>query len=99
MSTAAYVYIEEFEIDQKFDLVFTAGVLIHINPDSLPSIMKKIYSLSDKFIFGYENFSENLTKLDYREHSNILWKQNFSKSYCNLFPSYYNTRKNLYIQR
>jgi pseudaminic acid biosynthesis-associated methylase len=79
--------IENFETNLKFDLVFTSGVLIHINPKSIPSILQKIYSLSDKFVFGYENFSETLTKLDYRNHSDILWKQNFPELYRNLFPN------------
>jgi len=88
--------IEKFETDQKFDLVFTAGVLIHINPESLSNIIQKIYSLTDKFIFGYENFSENLTKLDYREHSNILWKQNFPELYHKIFPNLITVKEKIY---
>ena len=88
--------IEKFETDQKFDLVFTAGVLIHVNPESLPSINQKIYALTDKFIFGYENFSENLTRLDYRNHSNILWKQNFSELYRKTFPNLITIKEKIY---
>ena len=34
--------IEDFEVTKTFDLVYTAGVLIHINPDTLPLIIKKL---------------------------------------------------------
>jgi len=88
--------IEKFETEHKFDLIFTAGVLIHINPDTLPDIIKKIYGLTNKFIFGYENFSEDLTKLDYREHTNILWKQNFPKLYRELFPDLKTVTEKIY---
>ena len=33
--------------------------------------------LTKKFIFGFEYFSEKLTEVKYRDHSNLLWKQNF----------------------
>jgi pseudaminic acid biosynthesis-associated methylase len=88
--------IENFEIQQKFDLVFTSGVLIHINPESLFDVIEKIHTLSKKFIFGYENFSENLTKLDYRDHSNILWKQNFPELYRQTFTNLTTVKERVY---
>jgi len=91
--------IEKFETDQKFDLVFTAGVLIHVNPESLLGVIQKINSLSNKFIFGFENFSNNLTKLDYRDHSNILWKQNFSELYQNTFTNLINIKQKIFTYK
>ena len=70
--------IEEFNPNQeKFDLVFTSGVLIHISPLSINQIIKKIINLSRNHIFGFEYFSENLVEINYRENQESLWKQNF----------------------
>lgn len=70
--------IEEFDPGQeKFDLVYTTGVLIHINPEALPEIMRKIISLSKKYIFDSENYSDKLTEVNYRGHQKTFWKQNF----------------------
>ena len=72
--------IESFNPNQeKFDLVFTSGVLIHISPLSINQIIKKIIDLSRNYIFGFEYFSENLVEIKYRENPESLWKQNFPK--------------------
>ena len=42
--------IIDAEFKEKFDLVFTMGVLIHIHPQDLIKNMKKIFDLS-KIIF------------------------------------------------
>lgn len=76
--------IEEFNSNiEKFDLVFTSGVLIHINPYSIGKIIKKIIDLSRNYIFGFEYFSENLVAIKYREKEEALWKQNFPKLFQN----------------
>ena len=53
------VTIEDYTPDEPFDLVFTAGVLIHIHPTNVPNVMDKMKSMSKKYIFGYEYFSED----------------------------------------
>ena len=35
--------IDNFEIRDKYDLTFTKGVLIHINPDQLSLVYEKLY--------------------------------------------------------
>lgn len=73
--------------DNYFDLVFTAGVLIHISPEDLPRIMKEIYRVSKKYIWGMEYFSEFDQVINYRGNIDKLWKGNYSSKYCELFPS------------
>ncbi len=80
--------IEDFESnDKKFDLVYTSGVLVHIHPSSLDLIIKKIINISQKYIFGFENFSENLVEKKYRGHSSVLWKQNFPLLFKKILPT------------
>lgn len=85
--------IENFDVEEKYDLVYTAGVLIHINPDTLPLIIKKMDELSKKYIFGFEYFSDHLEEIKYRDHQNTCWKQNFPQLIKNFNPSYRTIRE------
>lgn len=79
--------IEDFESDETFDLVFTAGVLIHINPSILDSVIRKVTNLTHRYIFGFEYYSDNLVEIKYRNHQNTCWKQNFPLLFQKLSPS------------
>jgi pseudaminic acid biosynthesis-associated methylase len=72
--------------DGYFDIVFTSGVLIHINEKDLLDVMKEIYRCSSRFIFGFEYFAKERTEINYRGKDDLLWKDNFNKKYCDLFP-------------
>ncbi len=78
--------IENFKFTETYDLVYTGGVLIHINPDTLPLIITKMGQLSKKYIFGFEYFSENLVEIKYRNNENTCWKQNFPELIKKLNP-------------
>lgn len=76
--------IEDFDPgNERFDLVYTSGVLIHIHPDAINEIISKIIRLSNKYIIDAEYFSEELVEVDYRGHEKTLWKQNFPKLFLN----------------
>ncbi len=80
--------IEEFNSHGiTFDLVYTSGVLIHIHPRNLESVIRKIVKLSTKYIFGFEYYSDELKSINYRGHSEVLWKQNFPALFKKIFPS------------
>ena len=73
--------------DSFFDLVFTSGVLIHINPEDLPKAMDEIYRVSKKYIWGFEYFSEKEEEIEYRGNKNLLWRNNFMKLYLDRCPN------------
>jgi len=73
--------------DGYFDLVFTSGVLIHINPDDINEALKEIYRVAKKYIWGFEYFDENYHEVEYRGNKNCLWKGNFAQRYLDLFPN------------
>lgn len=79
--------IEDYEPNEKYDLVYTAGVLIHIHPSALESIIRKIVNLTNRYVFGFEYYSDNLIEIKYRDHSNVCWKQNFPYLFKRLFPT------------
>jgi pseudaminic acid biosynthesis-associated methylase len=67
--------------DKFFDLVFTAGVLIHIPPSDIKRVMREMVRCSSKYIFGFESYAERYQKVDYRGLKDLYWKTNF----CRLF--------------
>lgn len=71
--------------DGYFDMVFTSGVLIHINPKDIRNALKEVYRCSSKLIWGLEYFSEKYEDILYRGHKGLLWKTDFVKLYLNLF--------------
>ncbi len=68
-----------------FDLVFTAGVLIHISPSDIKKVLKEIHRCTDKYIWGFEYYADKYTKVKYRGHDDLLWKADFAKTYLNTF--------------
>ena len=67
--------------DGCFDLVFTSGVLIHINPADIKDALNEIYRASKKYIWGFEYYSDRYEDIVYRGRKGMLWKTNFSKLY------------------
>ena len=71
--------------DSSFDVVFTAGVLIHIAPKNLPQALDEIYRCSRDFIWGMEYYAPKVTEVNYRNHSGLLWKMDFARCYLERF--------------
>lgn len=69
-----------------FDLVFTAGVLIHIHPNDIEKAMKEIYRCSKRYIWGFECYSKDYKEILYRGKKELLWKADYLKIYKKLFP-------------
>ena len=71
--------------DSYFDLVFTSGLLIHINPSDISMAVKEIYRCTKEYIWGFEYYADKYTDILYREHKELLWKADFVKLYCEQF--------------
>lgn len=71
---------------QKYDMVFTSGVLIHINPEELLSFTKQIYSLSNKYIVCCEYFRPEPETKKYRDKEDALFIRDFGSFYLDNFP-------------
>lgn len=72
--------------DNFFDLVFTSGLLIHIAPSDVEQILREIHRCTKKYIWGSEYFADSYTQVEYRGHTELLWKTNFVKLYLDTFP-------------
>ena len=71
--------ILESSLEGSFDLVYTMGVLIHINPDELLANLQKAYNYSNKYLLFGEYFNRTPIMLDYQGQKNRLFKRDFGK--------------------
>ena len=70
--------IAKFKSNNKFDLTFVKGLLIHINPNSLKKVYQKLYMCSKKFILIAEYYSPSPVRVKYRGYKNKLFKRDFA---------------------
>jgi pseudaminic acid biosynthesis-associated methylase len=77
--------IEDSEFPQKFDLVFTMGVLIHVHPGNLLKTMGQIYKHSNRYILIGEYFNRSPVVIKYQGQDNKLFKMDFGKLYLENF--------------
>lgn len=61
------------------DLVFTNNFLIHIAPENLPTAFSELSRVSRGYIWGFEYFSPKLKRIDYRNHTGLLWKADYGR--------------------
>lgn len=68
----------------KFDLVFTAGVLIHIEPAHVREVMAALIDKSFRWVLAIEYESEYEEAIPYRGHADKCWKRPYHKLYMDL---------------
>ncbi|MCK4791582.1 MAG: methyltransferase domain-containing protein [Desulfobacteraceae bacterium] len=77
-----------FDIPSKdgfFDLVFTSGLLIHIAPEGVATVLEEMYRCTKQYIWGFEYYADMYTEIHYRGHADLVWKTNFSKLFLARF--------------
>ena len=70
--------IEPLSSGRKYDLAFTSGVLIHINPEELGKVYQNLYDLSSRYILVVEYYNPKPVTVNYRGHDNRLFKRDFA---------------------
>lgn len=73
------------KFDNKFDLVFTNSVLIHVNPEDLLVSMGRMYDLSSRYILISEYFNRTPVMIHYRGEDDRLFKRDFGKLFIESF--------------
>jgi spore coat polysaccharide biosynthesis protein SpsF len=73
--------ILDFEPTQKYDLVFTSGVLIHLDPSNVNLVFERLVESTGKYLILAEYFSRELCEIPYRGEKDLLWKMDFGKNF------------------
>ncbi len=70
--------------NEAFDLVFTAGVLIHQPEAVLPFVMREILRCSRRYVLCLEYFASETVEVEYRGHRGALFKRDYGARYRDL---------------
>lgn len=65
--------------DDAFDLVVTAGLLIHIDDAALPEVFAEILRCSSRYVLMAEYFAPEKTEVPYRGQPGALFKRDFGR--------------------
>jgi pseudaminic acid biosynthesis-associated methylase len=80
--------IQDYEPERRFDLVFTCGVLIHINPSGLPQVYKKMAAIAEKYVLINEYFNPTPVEIVYRGHLGKLFKRDFGSDFLDTIEGF-----------
>ena len=72
----------------QWDLVLVKGVLIHINPGSLPEVYQNIINSCGRYLLIAEYYNPFPVSVDYRGHSDRLFKRDFAGDIMAKFPQF-----------
>jgi pseudaminic acid biosynthesis-associated methylase len=72
--------------DAAHDLVFTSGVLIHIDPVDLPRAIDEIYRVARRWIAVIEYDHPDEVEVSYRGHAGALWKRDHGACFRARYP-------------
>ena len=78
--------IQEFQPSRTWDLVFTKGVLIHINPDTLPQVYALMHRASSRYVLVAEYYNPKPVDIVYRGETGKLFKRDFAGEILDTFP-------------
>lgn len=70
--------LDPIEDADTYDLSFTKGVLIHIQPDCLPAAYDNLVRLSRRYVLVCEYYNPTPVAVTYRGHEDRLFKRDFA---------------------
>lgn len=76
----------EFEPKTQWDFLFISGVLIHFNPSELFKVYDLTHRASKKYILINEYYSPEPVEINYRGHSERLFKRDFGVEMWDRYP-------------
>lgn len=65
----------------QFDLVFTAGVLIHVPTPDLEPLCRRMVDASRQYVACIEYWAKEEEEIPYREQMGLLWKRPYGRIY------------------
>ena len=78
--------ILDFSSDREWDLALIKGVLIHMNPDVLPTIYEKLVAATSRYLLVAEYYNPVPVAISYRDHTDRLFKRDFAGEILDLYP-------------
>ena len=85
-ATVEVASILEYQAQRSFDLTFTKGVLIHINPDRVRDVYSALVESSNRYVMVCEYYNPTPVEVSYRGHEQALFKRDFAGEILDAFP-------------
>lgn len=79
--------IFNYEDKNQYDLSMVKGVLIHIDPNMLNIVYEKLYKSTKRYILIAEYYNPTPVSIEYRGHSNKLFKRDFAGEMLDKFEN------------
>jgi pseudaminic acid biosynthesis-associated methylase len=79
--------IISLDTPRAWDFVLIKGVLIHINPDSLPAVYENLMKASSRYVCVIEYYNPSPVSINYRGHDDRLFKRDFAGEMMSKYPS------------
>lgn len=77
--------ILEFNNKETYDMTFTSGVLIHIDPEELKDVYEKLYVSSNKYILIAEYYNPTPVEIEYHGFRDKLFKRDFAGEMLDIY--------------
>ena len=78
--------ILDLSSDRTYDLTFTKGVLIHINPDRVADAYASLVGASSRYVMVCEYYNPTPVEVTYRGHEHALFKRDFAGEILDAYP-------------
>lgn len=78
--------ILDYQPTRQFDLALIKGVLIHMNPDTLPRIYDKLAQACGRYLLVAEYYNPAPVAIPYRGHGDRLFKRDFAGEVMDRHP-------------
>ena len=85
-ATVEVASLLDVELDGQWDLTFSKGVLIHLSPDHLGDVYRKLVESSRRFVMVCEYYNPTPVEVLYRGHEHALFKRDFAGEILDRFP-------------
>jgi spore coat polysaccharide biosynthesis protein SpsF len=79
--------ILDFVPQRQWDLALIKGVLIHINPEQLPTVYDKLYAACRRYLLVCEYYNPTPVAIPYRGHTDRLFKRDFAGEIMDRHPN------------
>lgn len=78
--------VQAFKPLGKWDLAFTRGVLIHVEPSALKEAYRVLHDSASKYIVLAEYYNPTPVDVPYRGRAGLLWKRDFAGEMLDAYP-------------
>ena len=79
--------ILDYEPKRLVELSLIKGVLIHIHPEQLPGVYRKLFEATSRWVLLCEYYNPTPVTIPYRGHSDRLFKRDFAGEMLDMFPA------------